>query len=185
KSLGGPAGGLIVSNDAALAARLAGSAFPGRTANFAAGRVAALARALLDWRVHGAAYAGAMAETASALANALAALQIAPYQAGGVATRSHQFAIPAAQWGGGQAMSKRLHRANLLACGIGLPIDPVEGDLNGLRIGTPEIVRLGMGPTDMPALADLIARVLREEPESVAADVTAFRSGFQGLHYVV
>jgi glycine hydroxymethyltransferase len=55
KSLGGPAGGLIVTNDDAIAERLDAIAFPGLTANFDAGRVAALAIGLLDWRAHGAA----------------------------------------------------------------------------------------------------------------------------------
>lgn len=53
KSLGGPAGGLLVTNDAELAERLDAIAFPGMTANFDAGRVAALAVSMLDWREHG------------------------------------------------------------------------------------------------------------------------------------
>ena len=50
KSLGGPAGGLIVTNDAAIAERLDAIAFPGMTANFDAGKSAALALTLLDRR---------------------------------------------------------------------------------------------------------------------------------------
>ena len=73
----------------------------------------------------------------------------------------------------------------MLACGIGLPIDPVAGDVNGLRLGVPEIVRLGMGPSDMPALARLIERALQADaPPSVADEVAAFRSRFSGVHYV-
>ena len=60
-----------------------------------------------------------------------------------------------------------------------------RSDVNGLRLGVPEIVRLGMGPQDMPALAALIARALREEPAAVAAEVTALRRRFTGpLRYV-
>ena len=185
KSLGGPAGGLIVTNDADLAQRLDQIAFPGLTANFDAGRVAALARSLLDWREHGAAYARAMVSVSRALTAHLALERVRPFVPFGTATRSHQFAIPAHNWGGGQAMAKRLRRANILTCGIGLPMDPVEGDVNGLRIGTPEIVRIGMTADDMPELARLIVRALTEEPEDVAPDVTAFRARFQGLHYIM
>lgn len=185
KSLGGPAGGLIVTNDAELAERLDRIAFPGLTANFDAGRVAALARSLIDWVEHGREYAAAMVANSRALTVNLALARIRPYVPFGVATRSHQFAIPAHRWGGGQAMSRRLRRANILACGIGLPMDPIEGDVNGLRLGTPEITRLGMGVDDMPELAHLIARALTEEPADVAADVTAFRSRFDGTHHVV
>lgn len=184
KSLGGPAGGLIVTNEADLAEKLDAIAFPGLTANFDAGRVAALAVALLDWRAHGEAYAAQMVATARTLAASLTVEQVHAYLPHEIATRSHQFAIPAAAYGGGQAAAKRLRRANILTCGIGLPIAPVAGDLNGLRLGTPEIVRRGMGPEHMGELAHLIARGLTGAPEEVASDVTAFRGRFQGLHYV-
>lgn len=184
KSLGGPAGGLIVTNDAGLAERLDQIAFPGLTANFDAGRVAALAMSLLDWREHGPAYAQTMVATSRALAVNLALERVRPFVPFGTATRSHQFAVPAHKWGGGQAMARRLRRANILSCGIGLPMEPVEGDVNGLRLGTPEIVRNGMTPDDMPELARLIVRALTEEPETVAGDVTAFRARFQGMHFV-
>jgi glycine hydroxymethyltransferase len=99
-------------------------------------------------------------------------------------TTSHQFALEAAEWGGGQAIAKRLRRANLLTCGIGLPLPPVPGDVNGLRIGTPEIVRWGMRPEHMPELAGFIADALRGPPEAVAPRVAAFRAGFRQLHFV-
>src|SRR3546814_2995877 len=57
KSLGGHAGGLIVTNDAALAKKLEAIAFPGLTANFDAAKSAALAMTLLDWKVYGQSYA--------------------------------------------------------------------------------------------------------------------------------
>jgi glycine hydroxymethyltransferase len=58
KSLGGPAGGLIVTNDAELAERLDSIAYPSMTANFDAGKTAALAVTMLDWKVAGQAYPG-------------------------------------------------------------------------------------------------------------------------------
>ena len=73
KSLGGPAGGLIVTNDAEIAQRLDAIAYPGLTANFDAAKSAALAITLLDWREFGASYAQTMVATAQALAAALAA----------------------------------------------------------------------------------------------------------------
>jgi len=184
KSLGGPAGGLVVTNDAGLAERLDHIAFPGLTANFDAAKSAALALTLLDWREYGQAYAAEMAASARALAEALAAEGVPVFRVDGTATRSHQFAVEAARYGGGQAAAKHLRRANLLACGIGLPIAAVAGDMNGLRIGTPEIVRRGMTAADMGELAGLIVRALGPEPEAVAADVTAFRQRFAGMLFV-
>jgi glycine hydroxymethyltransferase len=185
KSLGGPAGGLIVTNDAAIAERLDAIAYPGMTANFDAGKTAALALTLLDWRAQGAAYAQAMVDLAQALAGALAALGLPVFAADRGMTRSHQFAIEAAGFGGGQAASKTLRRAGFLACGIGLPIAEVPGDLNGLRIGTPELVRRGVTPADAPALAALIAEGLRSNtPDAVAPRTAALRARFTGLHYI-
>jgi glycine hydroxymethyltransferase len=185
KSLGGPAGGLIVTNDAGLAERLDTIAFPGLTANFDAAKSAALAIGLLDWRDYGQTYARAMVETAGALAQALAGEGLPVFSTARGFTTSHQFALEAAGFGGGQAAAKRLRRANILTCGIGLPLEAVAGDMNGLRFGTPEIVRWGMTAADMPELAGLIARALKQEsPEQVAAEVTAFRGRFIGLHYI-
>lgn len=186
KSLGGPPSGLIVTNDAGLAERLDAIAFPGLTANFDAAKSAALAITLLDWQAHGRAYAATMASTARALARELAARGLPVFAAERSGTDSHQLALEAARFGGGQAASKRLRRANLLACGIGLPIADIPGDLNGLRFGTPEIVRWGMTEREMPELAGLIARALigNDPPETVAAEVTAFRGRFRRLHFV-
>ncbi len=186
KSLGGPASGLILTNDADLARRLDRIAFPGLTANADAAKAASLAVALLDWKEHGPAYAKTMASTARALAAALAkeGLPVHAMDRGG--TVSHQLALEAARWGGGQTASRRLRQANILACGIGLPIDPVPGDANGIRLGVNEMVRWGMTADDAPSLARLMARALsgNEAPEAVASDTTAWRHRFDKLHFV-
>lgn len=186
KSLGGPPAGLIVTNDADIAERLDAIAFPGMTANFDAAKSAALALAMLDWREHGRAYAAKMIEVAQALADALKARGLPVFETSRGATSSHQFALEAAAFGGGQAASKRLRRAGFLACGIGLPIAEVAGDMNGLRIGTPELVRWGVDTGDVDALADLITEALRaNDPASVAARTRALRETFDQLHYIV
>lgn len=186
KSLGGPPSGLILTNEQELAERLDRIAFPGMTANFDAAKSASLAMALLDWKVHGEAYARTMAETAKALAMALVDEGMAVHAAGRGCTQSHQLALEAAPLGGGQKAAKLLRRANILTCGIGLPIAAVEGDLNGLRMGTPEIVRWGMGPDDMPELAKLIVRALKAQdaPETLAPEVTALKGKFPRMHFV-
>ena len=182
KSLGGPAGGLIVSNDAALAEKLDHIAFPGMTANFDAAKSAALAVTMLDWRVFGEAYAAEMVAMAKALAAALAQRNVPVFEGQGGATQSHQFAVLAETFGGGQHASKTLRKAGFLACGIGLPIAPVEGDMNGLRIGTPELVRWGMTSGHADRLADLIASGLAGA--DVADAVAEWRRSFNELHFV-
>jgi glycine hydroxymethyltransferase len=73
KSLGGPPGGVILTDDADLAERLDAIAYPGLTANFDAGKAAALAVTLIDWRVAGEAYAAAMVAIAARLAGEVSA----------------------------------------------------------------------------------------------------------------
>ncbi len=185
KSLGGPPGGLIVSNDAPITQRLDAIAFPGMTANFDAGKSAALALSMLDWRDHGKAYAHTMIDLAQSLAAALQQRGISVFANDRGFTNSHQFAIEAAPFGGGQSASKALRKAGFLACGIGLPVAPVAGDLNGLRIGTPELVRWGVTSKDTQMLADLIARGLTtNDPQSLSAEVRDMRAQFRQLHFI-
>lgn len=185
KSLGGPAAGLIVTNDASLMERIEAIAFPGLTANFDVAKSAALAISLLDWREHGRDYARAMAETSVALAKALADEGLPVFSTAQGHTASHQFALEAAGFGGGQAASRTFRKAGVLACGIGLPIAPVQGDLNGLRFGTPEIVRWGMTAEDMPRLARLIANALcSNAPKAMAEETARWRAEFDRLHYI-
>jgi glycine hydroxymethyltransferase len=186
KSLGGPPSGLIVTNDEALAERIESIAFPGLTANFDAAKSASLAMTLLDWMQYGPAYAAEMAATARALAAALIERDVPVFARDRGVTESHQFAIEAARYGGGQTAAKLLRKANILSCGIGLPIAPVEGDMSGLRMGTPEIVRWGMTPDDMPQLARFIADVLerRRPAEEVGPEVTEFRSRFTTMRFL-
>lgn len=192
KSLAGPPGGLVLTDDDELAARLDAIAFPGLTANFDVSVTAALGVTLAGWLVDGAAYAATMVETATALVTALDEAGIEVYRpdpADERATTSHQFAVRAAAWGGGQAAARRLRRANLLACGIGLPVGGDDGrlepgDLPGLRLGTPEAVRWGMGPADMASLAGFVAAALDGDPDAVGPEVTAWRTPFDTVHFL-
>ncbi|HED13433.1 MAG TPA: serine hydroxymethyltransferase, partial [Gammaproteobacteria bacterium] len=185
KSLGGSAGGLIVSNEPDVAKKLEAIAFPGLTANFDVAKSAALAITMLDWQVFGQAYAATMVDTAQALAVALDAEGAPVFTTSSGFTSSHQFALQAETYGGGQHAAKKLRNANILSCGIGLPVAPVAADMNGLRFGTPEIVRRGMLPADMQQLASLVIRALQaEDAATIAAETARFRCRFQGLAFI-
>ncbi len=186
KSLGGPASGLLVSNDAEMAERLDAIAYPGMTANFDVANSAALALTMLDWREYGQAYAAEMIAVAQTFAGVLEGRGLKVFASEQGYTNSHQFALVAAPFGGGQTASKKLRKAGFLACGIGLPIDDVTGDLNGLRIGTPELVRFGATPENVGEIADLVARaLLSNDPESLASETAALRAEFSSLHYMI
>lgn len=178
--LGGPPSGLLVTNDMAIAERVDSIAFPGLTANFDVGKTASLAMALVDWQLHGPAYVTEMLASSDALQSALDDHGIEA-----LATRSHAFAVRTAD---GHELAERLRAANLLTSGIGLPGAIGEG-MNGLRLGTNEIVRWGMTSTHMSDLASLIARAITADRAStlasVGAEVTDFRQQFRDLHFVV
>ncbi len=189
KSLGGPPGGLVLTNRADLADRIDAIAYPGLTANFDPGKTAALAISLTDWITHGTAYASTMRETACALAESLtdrlAGTGILPFTVADgserVATRSHQFALDvSARFAGGNEAALALRRANVLASAIGLP---GRGGV-GLRLGVPEMVRWGLTPGRCDELAGLITRGLTGDPGAVAAEVSTFRRSLDTLHFV-
>jgi len=186
KSLSGPAGGLIVTNEAEIAERLDSIAFPGMTANFDAAKSAALAITMADWKVHGRDYAKNMVDVSRSLARELDGLGLPVFAKCQSFTRSHQFAIEAAEFGGGQTISKKLRKSGFLTCGIGLPKPDINGDLNGLRIGSPELVRWGIKVEHTKKLAELIARALTtNNPESMAEEVSAMRKQFSKMHYII
>jgi len=187
KSFGGPPGGLVLTNDPAIAERLDRIAYPGLTANTDLGRVAALAVAEADLLAHGAAYARGCVENAQALAAALAAEGFAVTGARAGYTRSHHVGVDARTLGGGTAAARRLEPANILATGIPLPLPPAAGDYNGLRLGAQEVTRWGMGPAEMAQVAGLMARcLLRREPaHDVARSAAALRATFRAIGYCV
>ena len=187
KALGGPPGGLILTDDAELAARLDTIAYPGLTANNDLGRVAALAVALNDLVIYGHEYAARCVETAQALVVALSAEGFPVAGHTPTYTVTHHVAVDARRWDGGTHAARLLEPANILATGIGLPLPELSGDQNGLRFGSQELVRWGMGPDEMPLVARLIARVLlHDEPASSLRDeVTAFRRDYQQIQFTL
>ena len=86
-------------------------------------------------------------------------------------TRTHQVIADVREFGGGLEVAHRLAEANLITNKNLLPDDtPEDWDRpSGLRIGTTEVTRLGMGEVEMQAIADMIAGVLVEgrDPEHV------------------
>ncbi len=180
KSLGGPAGGLVFTQRADLAARLDAIAYPGLTANFDVAKTAAVAITMFDWLEFGHAYTAAMVHSAVALANELEARGLPVFRTTHGPTTTYQFALDMSAEGGGHAAALRLRQANLLTCAIGLPHDEAAG----LRFGTPEITRLGMTADDMPELADLITAGLRADPAGVADRTSAVRRRFDTVHFV-
>jgi glycine hydroxymethyltransferase len=186
KSLGGPAGGLVLTDDPSIAERIERVAFPGLSANSDIGRTAALAVALGDSHLHGHDYAAAMLSTAGALARSVAGRGVPVFAMQYGLTCSHQFAIDGTTPAGAERAVRRLAGACLFSSSIALPGDS-PGQPRGIRMGTPEVARRGMTADDMPELANLIADAFlsAERPETIAPRTMAMRQRFNKIGFAV
>ncbi|MGH2670053.1 MAG: serine hydroxymethyltransferase, partial [bacterium] len=100
-------------------------------------------------------------------------------------TESHQVAVDVRDHEGGRVQAQRLEDAGVVCNMNMLPGDTNPMRPSGLRLGTQELVRIGLGPGDMEDVATFYARVVLkgEEPAKVASSVAAFREDFQKVHY--
>ena len=80
-------------------------------------------------------------------------------------TRTHQVILDVRRFGGGLDAARRLEQANIITNKNLIPSDRADAwdRPGGLRIGSIEVTRLGMGEPEMESIADFIARVLVEQ----------------------
>lgn len=187
KSLGGPSGGMLLTSDPALAERIERIAYPGLTANFDDGRIAALAITLAGFSRYGEAYVAAMLANGQALATALAAEGLPVVAAARGYTTTHHIALDARPFGGGDHAARALAQSAIHSSGIGLPGVELPGDYNGLRIGVQEVTRWGMRPDEMRVIAGLVAdSLLQRRPASaIGDDARTLKAGFQRVKFAL
>ena len=152
------------------------------TANFDAAKSAAFAITMLDWRDFGAAYAAEVIALSNALARTLDIEGIPVFSGTEGFTKSYQSAMCAEAFVGAQSASKTLHKTGFLACGIGLPIPAVNGNMNGLRIGTPELFKWGIKTARADHLAMSIAHGLKNE--SIMPEDSRWQKDFDTLQFI-
>ncbi|HEX2025812.1 MAG TPA: glycine hydroxymethyltransferase, partial [Actinomycetota bacterium] len=185
KSFGGPPGGLVLTNDPAIAKAVARTAYPRMTANYDATRLAALAVAEAEVLTYWDRYAAACLSNASRLAAALAeqGFDVAGEENG--FTRTHHVAVDARPLGDGRTAAFRLEPARILLSEIALPWDRPGDPASGMRIGTQEVTRWGLGPEEMDRIAAWMRRVLLddEDPERVGREVRELRRSFDRVGY--
>ena len=152
KTFSGPQSGVMVWNDPELTPPLLDAVFPALAATHQVNRVAALAAAAAELlafgpRVHG---RGRRATPRrSPTRSHTRGVPVLGAHKG--YTRTHQVIADVRQFGGGLEVAHRLAEANLITNKNLLPNDqPSDWDRpSGLRIGTTEVTRLGMGEVEM------------------------------------
>src|SRR5215469_5119220 len=179
KTFSGPQSGIIVWDDQNLTVPITDAIFPILAATHQVNRVAALAVSAAEMITFGQAYMSQIVSNAQALGAALARRGITVLGAHKGYTTTHQVIADVREFGGGLQVAQHLARANIITNKNLIPADrPEDWDRpGGLRLGTIEVTRLGMGEAEMEAIADFIARILveRSAPEAVIDDVIAFR----------
>jgi glycine hydroxymethyltransferase len=168
-----------LTDDEELARRVGDGLYPCYMTNHHLMNVAALAVALAEMLEYGEEYASQVVQNAKTLGAALAeeGFEVVGEQKG--FTNSHQVLVKTAKYVMGDEAAKLLERGHIITNKMELK------EANGIRIGTSEVTRLGMGKSDMKAIASYIKRVLidRQEPEKVARDVKEFTRNYRTLHY--
>jgi glycine hydroxymethyltransferase len=160
KSLRGPRGGLILTNDEEMAKKINSAVFPGLQGgplmHVIAAKAVAFAEALRpDFKI----YAKNVVENARALAEQLKSLGFDIVSGG---TDNHLMLVDLRPKRlKGNVSEKALVRAGLTANKNGIPFDPEKPFVtSGIRLGTPASTTRGFGITEFREVGRLIAEVL-------------------------
>ncbi len=186
KTLPGPQHGIILSNprDEKMEKKLQKAVFPGVTSNHHLHAMAALGITLAEFQEFGRQYAEQVVRNAQALGQALHDLGMKVLCPHLGFTKSHTIAVDVREFGGGSDVALRLEKANVITNKNLLPWDSSPVNPSGIRLGTPELTRIGMREGEMKDVARLIWRVAKgEDPPKVRRDVIALKADFQGIQY--
>jgi len=193
KTLPGPQHGTFISNREDMIEDLKSAAFPALFSNHHLHNVAGLCTALLEMLEFGKEYHKKVIENAKALAQAL-------YERGFNVlcehlgfTESHQIVIDITDLektaGLGGDIEETLEEANIIINRNLLPNCIREGrsymNPGGLRLGTSEITRLGMGKQEMVDIAEYIKRIVidRDDPKKIREEIKEFKKDYLEVKY--
>jgi len=160
KSLRGPRGGMILSNDEAIAKKMNSAVFPGLQGgplmHVIAAKAVAFGEALRpEFRT----YARNIVENARALAESLEREGLDIVSGG---TDNHLLLVDLRpKQATGKAAEKALDRASITCNKNAIPYDPAKPFVtSGIRLGTPAGTTRGFGPAEFREIGSLIAEVV-------------------------
>jgi glycine hydroxymethyltransferase len=188
KTLWGPQGGIIVSLEK-YADSIKKAIFPGNTSSHHLHHVAGKAIALAESLEFGKQYAKQVIRNAKTLAESLANFGFTVLGEKRGYTESHQLAVDVSKFGDGGTIEKELEKANIILNRQLLPGDIKSGKHymhpSGIRIGVPEVTRLGMRESQMKEIASFIKQIVIDKSDAakVASNVSEFREQFQKIQY--
>jgi len=189
KTFPGPQGGFVLSDsdDEKLHRSLNNGIFPGVCSSYHLHHVAGKVVALSEFEEFGDKYSSDIISNAKSLAESLASegFDVIAEERG--YTESHQVVTRHGETdsGAGKRAAETLESAGIITNMNMLPGDTKALSPSGLRLGTPELTRLGMGKSEMQEIARFFSRALlkEESPESIRKEVSEFKSEFQSVGY--
>ena len=191
KTLPGPQGGMVLSDhmgdtdeDKSFLRKIGFGIFPGVTSSYHLHHVAAKAIAYAEHLEFGEAYAKQTIKNAQRFAQALHERDFKVFGEKLGFTKSHQILVEIGPKKGKEA-SKKLEDAGIVTNMNTIPGDTDPINPSGLRLGTPELTRIGMKENEMDEVAKFYERALLkgEDVKKIKADIKEFRKDFQELHY--
>jgi len=193
KTLPGPQHGTLVSNREDLIETLKPCMFPALLSNHHLHNVAGLAIALAEMLEYGKEYHKDVIDNAKALGQALYERGMNVLMEHKGFTESHQIVVDITNFeksiGLGGDIERLVEDANIIINRNLLPWDIAQGrhykNPGGLRLGTSEVTRLGMGKSEMIDIADFFKDLLidKKDPKKVKQEVAEFKKGFQEIRY--
>jgi len=193
KTLPGPQHGTLVSDREDLIEILKPCVFPALLSNHHLHNVAGLAITLAEMLEYGKDYHKVVIDNAKALGQALYERGINVLMEHKGFTESHQIVVDITNFeksiGLGGDIERLVEDANIIINRNLLPWDIAQGrhykNPGGLRLGTSEVTRLGMGKSEMIDIADFFKDLLidKKDPKKVKQEVADFKKDFQEIHY--
>ncbi|MDG6901619.1 MAG: serine hydroxymethyltransferase [Nitrososphaerota archaeon] len=173
KSLPGPQGGIILSNNEEIFSKVSGNIHLGIVDNIHLNRVASLTVTLTEMMQFGKAYAQAVVKNSQRLAKGLDGRGVKVRGASVGFTKSHQVLLDYPQ-DKLKFIAERLEQANIISD-------------NGGRLGTSELTRLGYGGKEMEEVAELISLVVlgKKPADFVKRGVRSLVKDFREPKYVL
>lgn len=179
KLMSGAVGGVILTNDDAIAQEVLPYSFPTLIQTRDQNKYAATAHALAEMMEFGEAYARQTIANIRALAAALEeeGFEILCRERG--YTETHQIFVLIADRDS-EAFEDLCQQANLLVTRA-----QRMGDRSAIRLTSQEFTRRGFRESEMPRIANWLRRVIRdrEDPARIAGEVKELLTGFQGLKF--
>lgn len=185
KTFFGTQRGVILSNlEANKWKKIDKNQFPGNVSNHHLDSLAGLAIATIETMEFGKDYAAQIVLNAQGLGKALDKYNFDVEAKEFGYTQSHQIAIDVKKYGGGREVSNILEKNDIIVNMNLLPSKETKYTSNprGIRIGTPEITRLGMKENDMIKVAELIKECVIDR-KFIKKEVNKFRQNFQNIKY--